>query len=201
MSTLLKTNSLDLLTVQRELKSKNMRVFTPEEFKRAFYATPERAKYFLETYVKRGFLIRLKKGLYSVKDNPPEEGEIANALWKPSYISFEYALGKYGIIPEMVCVVTSATTKSSREFSVNKRVFSYYKIKKKAFTGYVLDKGSEGVLIAEPEKAVVDYLYFVSIGRKTLNERLDISGLSKEKLNYYAELYRRRSLSKLIETL
>ena len=36
------------------------------------------------------------------------------------------------------------------------------------------------VLMAEPEKALVDYLYFVNLKRKTLNERLTVRKLKKK---------------------
>lgn len=59
----------------------------------------------LET--KKGNLVRIRRGLYSdnIKVDSPV---IANVCYGPSYISFEYALSQYGLIPEYVSVFTSS---------------------------------------------------------------------------------------------
>ncbi len=149
--------------------------------------------------------MRLKKGLYAFEGRLPTGEEIANALYRPSYISFEYALAKHSIIPEAIYTITSATTKPTRTFETNNLGFEYFKIKKQAFTGYVLVKEgaarTSNVLIAEPEKAVVDYLYFVSLGKRQPNDRMNIRGLNRKKIIRYANLYGRRGLMKLIEKL
>ena len=40
-------------------------------------------------------------------------------------------------------------------------------------------------LIAHPEKALVDYMYLVALGKKKMNDRLNISSLDREKVNRY----------------
>ena len=54
------------------------------------------------------------------------------------------------------------------------------------------------VLIADPEKALVDYLYFVSLGRKPRNDRLNTTGLNRQKSLGYASLYQRAGLDQLV---
>ncbi len=198
MSTLLKP-----LFVREELLKRGMRVFTPLEFTRIFQAPPYMIKYFLETQVEEGLLARIKQGLYTLKTDPPSEKEVANRLYKPSYISFAYALAYYNIIPEMPYQITSATTNPTRVFSNTNQVFSYYTIKEEAFTGYVLKKeGERAFLIADPEKALVDYVYMVTLGRSQPSlDRLYIKSLNKEKAVEYAKLYKRKSLVKKIEEL
>ena len=198
----MKSKILQPLSVQGELIDRGTLLFTPREFSRIFHISPAGTKYFLETYAKKGLFTRLKKGLYGLKRHLPGEEEIANALYRPSYISFEYALAKYGIIPEMPYSITSAAAKPTRTFSAAGRTFSYFKIKKQFFTGYLSSK-EEGrvVLIAEPEKALVDYLYFVSLGKKSYNDRLNAAKLDKKKIIKYAKLFKRSGLIKLIEKL
>jgi predicted transcriptional regulator of viral defense system len=87
MSTLLKP-----LQVRTELLRRGTSVFTGQDFARIFRVTKFRAKYFLEKYTKAGLFIRLKRGLYALHDQLPSEEEIANLLYRPSYLSFEYAL-------------------------------------------------------------------------------------------------------------
>lgn len=194
MSTLLKP-----FIVREELLKKRVHIFTPLEFSRIFPASSTSIKYFLEEQIYEGLLLRLKKGLYSLRTDPPSEEEIANKLWQPSYLSFEYALAYYNILPEMPYIITSATPKTTRLFTIDHKEFGYYSIKKEAFTGYILQKTErKSFLIAEPEKALIDYLYFVSIGKRPQNERLNTANLNKEKILKYAKLYDRVALKMLI---
>ena len=190
------------ILVQEKLREKHIKIFTPEEFSRIFSVSLTQTKYFLETYARKGFLTRLKKGLYVLKNQFPSEEEIANVLYRPSYISFEYVLARHGIIPEMVYAVTSATAKSTRHFSVNEKEFPYYTIKKSAFAGfYLVKEGDKSFLVAEPEKALADYLYFVSLGKRSLNERINIRNLKKEKIIRYAKMFKKPKILDLLEKL
>ena len=190
MSTLLKP-----LLVREELLKRGIHIFTPLEFSRLFQAEPYQIKHFLEHQVEEGLLVRLKQGSYVLKTDPPDEEEMANALYRPSYLSFEYALNQYGVIPESIYSITSATTKPTRLFTTDDKAFSYYTIKEEAYTGYILEKKEgRGILIAEPEKALTDFLYFVAIGHRIMNDRIDITRLNKDKVFKYAKLYGREKV-------
>jgi hypothetical protein len=217
MSTFLKP-----IQIRETLLRKNVHIFTARDFENIFHVSPTRTKYFLETQTEDGLFARLKKGTYALRTDLPSGEEIANSLYRPSYISFEYALAYWGILPEMPYVITSATTKSTRDFIFNGMGFSYFTIKPEAYTGYRLVKSNKRVslkrnnvyfsemdditdmgafLIAEPEKALVDYLYFVTLGKRMLNDRLYIKpgSLDKTKLRKYARLYGRKRLNELVE--
>ncbi|KKT72687.1 MAG: hypothetical protein UW69_C0084G0005 [Microgenomates group bacterium GW2011_GWA2_44_7] len=60
-------------------------------------------------------------------------------------------------------------------------------------------KGEQTILFAEPEKALVDYLYFVSLGKKSKNDRLHVTSLDKAKIRRYSSLYQRPGLNRLIK--
>lgn len=197
MSTFLKP-----LLAREELLRRGVRIFTAREFHRIFRAPRDRTKYFLEKQTKQGLLVRLKQGIYALKTDIPNEEEIANALYRPSYISFEYALGYYNMLPEMPYVVANATTKPTRLFTSQDKTFAYYTIKKTAYTGYSLVKmEKKSFLIADPEKALADYLYYVSIGHRKLNVRIATGNINKELLRRYAMLFERENLLKIIKTL
>ncbi len=190
------------LSIREELLKKRLLIFTSRDFERTFHLPKYKAKYFLEKESEGGLFLRLKKGLYGLKTDLPSEEELANRLYQPSYISFEYALAGFNVLPEMTYSVTSATTKPTRTFTIEDKVFSYFTIKKEAYTGYALIKREgRSFLMAEPEKALVDYLYFVVLGKKANNDRLNTSSLKKGKLFEYASLYGRDKLIKLIEKL
>lgn len=190
------------LLVREKLLEKGITMFTSLEFGRIFNLPNYKTKYFLEKWANEELLTRLKRGLYALKTDLPGEEEIANRLYKPSYLSFEYALSYYNILPEMPYIITSATTKLTRAFTADNKTFVFLKIKRNAYIGYVLIKEEKkSFLIATPEKALVDYLYFVAIGKKSLNERLNVSSLNKEKLLEYAKYYNRAKLFTLIKNL
>jgi predicted transcriptional regulator of viral defense system len=199
-------NLVKPIQVQEELQKRKLRIFTTREFAMVFQLNPYQAEYALAQHVKDRLLSRLKRGLYALKTNPPSDNEIANALYRPSYISFDYALSYYGIIPEVVYQISSATTKPTRLFTTDTLAFGYYTIKTQAYTGYMLRQdGERRFLIAEPEKALVDYLYILTMGKRgilgdrTVNDRLDITRLNPEKVREYAKLYEWKKLDELIE--
>jgi len=197
MYTLLKS-----LQIRKELIKRGIKMFSIEDFKRVFDLPKYKVKYFLEKESDGGVLLRLKRGLYCLTTDMPAEEEIANRLYKPSYISFEYALSNYSILPEMTYSVSCATTKSTRNFEVQGKNFVYYKIKRRAYTGYgLVNRQGKSFLMAEAEKAVVDYLYFVALGKKSVNERLNTTSLDKGKLLDYGRLFQRDKLMDLISEL
>lgn len=194
---------LNPLLVQEKLREKKLISFTLIEFRRLFGISEIAAKKFTERYVKKGFFIRLKKGLFTIKANPPSPYVIANRLYEPSYISFDAALSFHGIIPETIYVMTSATPKATRRFQAVQNIFMYHKIKRNAYTGYKLvEYLGEHILIAEPEKALADYLYFVDLEKRQLAyERIDLKKIKRAKLIFYARLFGRPKMIKIIERL
>jgi len=187
--------------VQQALQAKGVRLFSPSDFQRLFNVSLRAAQEFIKDHGDDLFL-KIRNGLYALRLEPPREEAIANRLYAPSYVSFEYALARYGIIPESVYAVTSATTRITREFIVNNKSFTYSHIKRQAYRGYQPEK-REGitVFIAEPEKALVDYLYFVDLKKKILNERLNVKELKKKTTMEYAGLFGRKSLTKLVKEI
>ena len=113
--------------------------------------------------VKKGNLVRIKRGLYSdniIIDSPI----IANICYSPSYISFEYALSYYGLIPELVTLYTSAVfnKKNYRKYRLKDVSFEYRSIPNEAFNeGITFLKNEDGIRykIATKEKALCDVLY------------------------------------------
>jgi len=183
---------MKLIELQEKLIKSKLKVFSKLEFKRLLGTSSIAAQKLLERYTQKGILIRLKGGLYALKLNCPSGYLISNKLYSPSYISFETALSYYNIIPETVYSLTSATTKSTREFETQNQVFVYHKIKKEAFTGYkLIDVGNEKILFAEKEKALADYLYYVCLKKKSLNNRLRTKGINKKRLLFYISLFKR----------
>ncbi|WP_139786902.1 type IV toxin-antitoxin system AbiEi family antitoxin domain-containing protein [Desulfamplus magnetovallimortis] len=129
--------------------------------------------YQLSLWVKKGLLLRFKNGIYAftrkIKNLKCEE--IAYFIYQPSYISLESALSYYNFIPEMVYSQTSVTAKINRTFDNIFGRFIYRHIKKELFWGYQVISTEHGqFLMAEPEKAILDYLYLNITNIKTSDD-------------------------------
>ena len=107
--------------------------------------------------VDEGSLVRIKRGLYCL--SPRISGRdldlrvIANALYSPSYVSFETALSMYGLIPERVDETMSACAKRAKRYATPLGAFSY-----RTVPGNWFPIGIRTLNIASPEKALGDLL-------------------------------------------
>lgn len=122
-------------------------------------ASPEKKIQLLE---KNGALIRLKRNLYIVNQEltgkETDARLCANHIYGPSYVSFQWALSYYGMIPERVFLMTSATTKRTRYFETPIGNFRYIQVPASYFPIGVECKEEQGVsfLMATREKALCD---------------------------------------------
>ena len=112
---------------------------------------------------KKGILVKIKRGLYT-DDLYNDKEVIANICYNPSYISFEYALSYYGVIPEFVSTFTSATfgKKNNKTYHMKDSTFDYRSVPDEVFPmGILIMKNSKDISykIASKEKALCDLLY------------------------------------------
>ena len=63
----------------------------------------------LNRLVKQGELIRITSGIYILPEQYGEIERIANALYFPSYLSFDTALAKFGVISQLPYTLMFAT--------------------------------------------------------------------------------------------
>jgi hypothetical protein len=119
----------------------------------------------ISVLLKKGILVRVKKGLYvfgeAYRRGPVSREILANLVYGPSYLSLDYALHYHGLIPERVETLTSVTVGRSRVFETLIGTFSYHGIPGSAFqTGMDRMELEDGrsFLIATPEKALSDKL-------------------------------------------
>lgn len=165
----------------------------------------------------KGIILRIKKGLYVFGElyrrAPIQREVIANLLYGPSYISLEYALQFYGLIPEGVETLTSVTTGRQRRFRTPLGSFTYRMIPMRAFQSgmdLIQHEGMRPFLMATPEKALADKLVAERGGefrslrgmREYLLENLriprgEIRRLSLHRLDQCAASYRSRRLTLL----
>ena len=189
------------LDFEREIKKKNIKLFTPLDVQRFLGRSKMAAQFLVYRLKKKGYIVSVKRGLYKLSDEQIPDLYIANKIYSPSYISLEFALSYYGIIPETAYEITSVTTKATRRFETLGKIFSFRKIKRSAYTGYGIEKqGDLSFYIADAEKAFVDANYL-----RLMNKQKPISRFNKEKINskkalYYAKLFNNTKLMSIVKT-
>ncbi|MFC1850921.1 hypothetical protein ACFL27_12065 [candidate division CSSED10-310 bacterium] len=120
----------------------------------------------LSLLINRGDLIRIKKGLYvfgeKIARSPYSREVLANLINGPSYVSLEYALNYWGMIPEKAHVVTSVTLGKSRKYQTPVGYFTYRHLARDRYWVGINLVGRDmgrSFLIATMEKALVDTIW------------------------------------------
>lgn len=112
--------------------------------------------------VREGIYTPIVKGLYETDSTVPGY-VLAESIYGPSYLSFEFALSFYGMIPEAVYVFTSATfqKKKKKKYDTPFGIFTYRDIPGEVFPFgvHIKREGDYYIKIASPEKALCDKLY------------------------------------------
>ena len=144
-------------------------------------------------------LERVRKGYYVLPSNPPSPFELANALYRPSYVSLESALAYYGILIQAPHSITSVTPALTKTIRVNTRMFLYAHLDPKYFTDY---HTVDDCLMATPEKALIDSLFFGALGRISLSvEELQLDSVDRKKVHRLAKAVSNRAFQKLFRSL
>lgn len=111
----------------------------------------------LNYYVKKGNLIRLRRGLYG-KNKDYNKLELATRIHTPSYVSFETVLAKEGLIFQYQTGVTIASY-LSRTIIIEDETYSFKKMRNTLLTNPSGVKQVDETSIATKERAFLDILY------------------------------------------
>lgn len=140
-----------------ELYRKKQSVFSTKEISLLFpdisYPNLKRK---ISYYVKTGKILRLRKGIYGKKDY--NHLELANKIYTPSYISFETALKKEGVIFQESSATFVASYLTRRIQCVGLDIF-YRKIKNEVLVNLRGLERKEGYFIASKERAFLDAVF------------------------------------------
>lgn len=159
----------------------------------------------LNEWQKKNYITKLIKGWYIFNDTYINENslfQISNSLRSPSYISLESALSFYHIIPEQAFTITAITTLKTTAYNTPKGIFSYKTIRPNFFFGYAIipQKKGRGVSMAEPEKALLDFLYLnftldntESVAALRLNKEI-LKSLDIKKMELYLQHFNSKAL-------
>lgn len=116
----------------------------------------------LARLVKYGTYIPVVRGLYETDRSTPGY-LLAGSIYGPSYLSFDFALAYYGLIPEAVYAFTSATfeKKKAKKYETSFGNFLYRDVPSLVYPlgVKIVREDVYAYQIATPEKALCDKLY------------------------------------------
>lgn len=119
----------------------------------------------IHRWLDAGRLISLKRGLYAVPGSVASGSLslplVANHLYGPSYVSMEFMLSHYGLVPERVVQVTSVTTRRGKRFENRLGRFSYQHLPTEYYAlgiEYVKVSSRVAFMAASREKSLCDWL-------------------------------------------
>lgn len=166
----------------------------------------------LVEWQQKGYISKLINKWYVFNNTPVNEfllSKISNSLIRPSYISLQTALSFHGLIPEGVYSFTAVTTRKTTNYETGYGNFIYRTLKPQLYFGYHVDRANGlPVLMAEPEKAILDFLYLSA----TLNTVKDMEALrinsetfetivNRQKLLSYAVCFESATLNRRLKLL
>ena len=191
---------MDIFDIKNKI---NTTVFTHEMLRDSLVNSFSNVNEKISQMVKKKDITRLKRGIYifnqKLQDSSVDKITVANMLYAPSYVSFEYALSYHGLIPERVYEVTSASIRAKKTYETPLGRFSYRKVPLKAFSvgvDWLYDEKLGGRLIATKEKALCDKVRSEKKLGKLTQEKLwdyfiyDLRIESNELIEFDVELIR-----------
>ncbi|MFZ9221072.1 MAG: type IV toxin-antitoxin system AbiEi family antitoxin domain-containing protein [Sediminibacterium sp.] len=144
------------------------RVFSRQEAEQAFPKFDSRR---LFEWKQKGYLIKLTNKWYVFSNVAISDGLnylISNAICQPSYISLETALYFHQLIVDSRSAdsfgeksIQAITKHKTVVYHNDRGVYSYRKIKPEFYFGFeTLEIDGKPIQMANPEKALIDFLYF-----------------------------------------
>jgi len=166
--------------------------------------------------IKSGKIFPLVKGVYET-DADAHGSRLAQFIYGPSYLSFDYVLHVQGLIPEAVYNTYTCATFNKRKIKTYTNhfgTFIYRDVPKEVFNlgVFVFTDGPYSYQVASTEKALCDKLYTLS-PVKTVTElkellfddlRIDedaFNKLNKEDILKIAPLYHSTNLNLLVKLI
>ena len=148
----------------------------------------------LHYYAKNGKLLNPRKGVYAKLKY--DEQEMACSLFRPSYISLEYVLGRAGVVFQWDDTITSVSY-LSREVDVDGKNYRFRKINPEIWVGMEGIEQRDGVAMATPEKAFLDIVY-LSAGNCYFD---NLRPLSVKKMNELLPFFNSTKLNERVKEM
>jgi len=146
----------------------------------------------LSSYVKRGKLIRVHRGIYA-KDKNYNRFEMATRIYTPSYVSFETVLTRAGVNFQYYSNIFVASY-VTREIEINGQKISFVRIKDFVLSNTIGIEYTNDISIATKERAFLDRIY---VSKDYHFDHLDI--LDWDKVFEILPIYRNQRINKKVD--
>jgi predicted transcriptional regulator of viral defense system len=201
--------------VEKVLENLPTDVFTDEMVANLLPGTPDSRQAIIKRAISRGDILHIKRGVYALAKKFQRKGidlfVLSQLIHGPSYVSFESALSRHGLIPEAVYAVTCASATYARRYSTPLGDFIYKRIPvPMLFLGVKRIETAQGsYLLADPAKALADYVYVRKDEWGSVNPVLDslriekerLKGIDPEQLDHLQEIYANSRVRRMLAGL
>ncbi|MBU4313665.1 MAG: hypothetical protein KJ821_02585 [Actinobacteria bacterium] len=194
---------MESITIDKATKilyAKRVSLFSINDAKKVFNIEKDNTLYkLLQRLEKKDIIKRIENGKYLFSFIEVSDFEIANFLTSPSYISLESALSFYGILSQFPYTITSITSKKSKRVIYEDKEYEFNHIESKYLYGFFK---KNNFLIASPEKALIDELYFIAKKLRIISlEELDLTNINKKHLKSIVKKYDYIPLKRLVDNI
>ena len=146
----------------------------------------------LSQYVKKGKLIRLRRGIYA-KDKNYDRFELATRIYTPSYVSFETVLTRTGVNFQYYGNIFVASY-VTREIEADGQKISFVKMKDYVLSNTIGIEHTNDVATATKERAFLDRIY---VSKDYHFDHLDV--LDWDKVFEILPIYRNKRMNKKVD--
>lgn len=187
-------STIDIIKI---FQAKEIKLFTLTDFAKLFNLENSHSLYKKIARLEQKQIIhKLTKGKYRFLLTQGNDFELAGFLYTPSYLSLESALSFHSLITGFPYQITSVTINPAKTIAIDNKEFKYSHLAPHLFWGY---EKKENFLLAEPEKALLDYIYLGTKGLRNLSfDEMDFSPLNQAKLASYVTKFHNSQIKTII---
>lgn len=189
---------MKIIDLNNKVNQLNLETFSIQDLRKLF-PNDSNIKIQISRLVNKGALVKITRGIYKLPNTTLDLEKLSTQIYSPCYISFESALSKYGIINQGIYKITLATTRHSKKVELLDTPCEYIQIKPALFFGFNFVKN---IYIAEAEKAFLDEIYLIVLGKRIINvDEWNTSNLDKKKIEKYLKKFPNGVKKKALEIL
>lgn len=171
----------------KKINSLNKDILTIKDLEKILDIEKSGLRTKISRLVSRQVLQRVGTGLYTAFGKAVIPEEVAPNLYCPSYLSLKTVLSKNGVINQIPSRIFLVTSKKTYKTKILKQELCYRQIAKDLFFGFFLEKNVPTAFI---EKALLDLIYFVSLGKDTASwDEMDFSSLDRKRFNKFLKRF------------
>lgn len=185
--------------LQKKISAIPKATFTLADIRKVTDMDDKSLRVSMNRMAKNGTVTRISRGVYTNDPAVVDWEKLAQELYAPSYISFESALGRAGVLSQKSYALTLATPLRTKTIESPLMTIIYHHISPQLYWGYTRE---QNILVAEPEKAFLDLAYLSLNGYATLDtDEMNLDLLDPAKIEQYLKKFDSVRLSARVKGL